>query len=83
VIRNLSVLMDSKLTFGEYVDVTVSKARQMLGFIMRVGRDFRDAYALKVSEKISSKKSRIFKKLLKYAKEVENLTKYSYIKSCT
>jgi hypothetical protein len=27
--------------------VTVSKARQMLGFIMRVGRDFRDPYALK------------------------------------
>jgi hypothetical protein len=35
------------LTFGEHVDVTVSKAKQMLGFIMRVGRDFRDAYALK------------------------------------
>jgi hypothetical protein len=27
--------------------VTVSKARQMLGFIMRVGRVFRDPYALK------------------------------------
>jgi hypothetical protein len=31
----------------EHGDVTVSKARQMLGFIMRVGRDFRDPYALK------------------------------------
>jgi hypothetical protein len=43
---DLGVLMDSKLTFSEHVDVTVSNARQMLGFIMRVGRDFRDPYAL-------------------------------------
>jgi hypothetical protein len=42
VIRDLGVLMDSKLTFS----VTVSKARQMLGFLIRVGRDFRDPYAL-------------------------------------
>jgi hypothetical protein len=27
--------------------VTVSKATQVLGFIIRVGRDFRDPYALK------------------------------------
>jgi hypothetical protein len=47
VIRDLGVLMDSKLTFSEHVDVTVSKARQMLGFIMRVGRDFRNPYDLK------------------------------------
>jgi ribonucleases P/MRP protein subunit RPP40 len=47
VIRDLGVLMDSKLTFSEHVDVTVSNARQMLWFIMRVGRDFRDPYALK------------------------------------
>jgi hypothetical protein len=42
--RDLGV---GKLTFSEHVDVTVSKARQMFGFIMRVGRDFRDPYALK------------------------------------
>jgi hypothetical protein len=35
------------LTFSEHVDVTVSKTRQMLGFIMRVGRDFRNPYAHK------------------------------------
>jgi hypothetical protein len=46
VIRDLGVLMESKLTFSEHVDVTVSKARQLLGFIMRVGRDFRAPYAL-------------------------------------
>jgi hypothetical protein len=40
-------ILDSKLTFSDHVDVTVSKARQMLGFIMRVGRDFQDPYALK------------------------------------
>jgi hypothetical protein len=41
--------MDSKLTFTEHVTSTfqVSKARQMLGFIMRVGRDFLDPHALK------------------------------------
>jgi hypothetical protein len=46
VIRDLGVLMDSKLKFSEHVDVTVSKARQMLGFIMRDDRDFWDPYAL-------------------------------------
>jgi hypothetical protein len=45
VIRDLGGLMDSKLTFSEHVDVTVSKAKQMLGFIMRVGRDFLGPYA--------------------------------------
>jgi hypothetical protein len=35
------------MTFSEHVDETVSKARQMLGFIMRVARDFRDPYDLK------------------------------------
>jgi hypothetical protein len=45
VIRDLGVLMDPKLTFSEHVDVTVSKAKQMLGFIMRVGRDFLGPYA--------------------------------------
>jgi hypothetical protein len=39
LIRDFGVLMDSKLTFSKHVDVTVSKARQMLGFIMRVGKD--------------------------------------------
>jgi hypothetical protein len=47
IICDLGVLMDFKLTLREHVDVTVSKARQMLGFIMRVGRDFWDPYALK------------------------------------
>jgi hypothetical protein len=44
LIRDLGVLMDFKLTFSEHVDLTVSKTRQMLGFIMRVGRDFQDPY---------------------------------------
>jgi hypothetical protein len=52
VIGDLGVLMDSKLTFSEHVDVTVSKARQMLGFIMRVGRDFRDPYVSVVRSKL-------------------------------
>jgi hypothetical protein len=43
----ISVFMDSKLTFIEHVDVIISKARQKLGFIMRVGRDFWDPNALK------------------------------------
>jgi hypothetical protein len=47
VIRDLGVLMDSKLTLSKHVDVTVSKAKQMPEFITRVGRDFRDPYALK------------------------------------
>jgi hypothetical protein len=44
VFRDLGVLMDSKLM---HIGVTVSNARQMLGFIMKNGRDFRDPYALK------------------------------------
>jgi hypothetical protein len=47
VIHDLGVLMDSELTFSEHVDVTVFKARHILGFIIRVGKDFWDPYGLK------------------------------------
>ena len=34
-IRDLGVILDTKLTFAAHVDVTVSKARRMLGLLIR------------------------------------------------
>jgi len=34
-VRDLGVMLDSKLTFAKHVDVTVSKAKRMLGLLIR------------------------------------------------
>jgi hypothetical protein len=47
VIRDLGVLLDSRLSFDKHVDTTISKAQQTLGFIMRIGREFKDPYTFK------------------------------------
>jgi hypothetical protein len=46
-INDLGVIMDEKMTFFVHVDVMVSKAFAMLGFIRRLSMDFRDPYTLK------------------------------------
>ena len=43
-IKDLGVIYDSKITFNDHVDSICSKARKMLGFVMRVGKNFRDPY---------------------------------------
>ena len=35
VMRDLGIMLDQKLTFGEHVDFTVQKARRALGLLMR------------------------------------------------
>jgi hypothetical protein len=44
---DLGVIFDEKLNFVEHVDTVVARARKMLGFIMRVAREFTDPYTLK------------------------------------
>jgi hypothetical protein len=39
--------MDEKMTLSEHVDVMVTKAFAMLGFIRRLSLEFRDPYTLK------------------------------------
>jgi hypothetical protein len=46
-INDFGVIMDEKMTFLEYVDVIVTKAFAMLGFIRRLSLEFRDPYTLK------------------------------------
>jgi hypothetical protein len=46
-INDLGVIMDSKVSFTEYIDVTVGKALAMLGFVNRLSCEFRDPYTLK------------------------------------
>jgi hypothetical protein len=46
-INDLGVIMDEKITFSEHVDVMVTKALAMLGFIRRLSFQFRDPYPLK------------------------------------
>jgi hypothetical protein len=46
-ITDLGVVLDTKLTFSSHVDAIVNKASKRLGFIKRIGKEFRDVYALK------------------------------------
>lgn len=47
-IRDLGLLFDEKITFVKHVDILCAKACSLLGFLMRVCRDFDDPLALKV-----------------------------------
>lgn len=42
--RDLGVIFDTNLTFHNHIDSMCGKARRMLGFIMRVGKHFKDKY---------------------------------------
>ena len=46
-IRDLGVIMDSKLRFSEHISCVTGKAFAVLGFIRRNAAQFTDAYALK------------------------------------
>lgn len=46
-VKDLGVMLDSKLTFKNHVSYVVSKASSLLGFVFRFGKYFRDVYCLK------------------------------------
>jgi hypothetical protein len=47
-ICDLGVVLDSKLNFTAHIDsLMVVKASRMLGYMRRIGREFRDPYTLK------------------------------------
>lgn len=48
-IRDLGVVIDSKLRFNEHITVITAKAFSVLGFIRRNASQFTDVYALKAS----------------------------------
>jgi hypothetical protein len=43
-IRDLGVIYDSQLTFNDHVDAICSRARRMLGFVMRTGKHFESPF---------------------------------------
>jgi Reverse transcriptase (RNA-dependent DNA polymerase) len=45
--NDLGVIVDEKLDFVEHVETIVSRARKMLGFVMRISKEFQDPYTLK------------------------------------
>jgi hypothetical protein len=47
VIIYLEVIMDSKMSFDELVDIAVGKALAKLGFVKRMSSEFRDPYTIK------------------------------------
>jgi hypothetical protein len=47
VIIYLEVIMDSKISFAEHVDIAVGKALAKLGFVKRMSSEFRDPYTIK------------------------------------
>ena len=46
-VRDLGVLMDAKLTIAKHVEAIVAKSYSMLGFMMRLCKNFRSAQTLK------------------------------------
>lgn len=46
-VRDLGVLLDSRLTLQKHFDMTISKALRVLGFVIRVCKDFNDPFCLK------------------------------------
>ena len=46
-VRDLGVLLDTKLTFSSHYSNMISNASRQLGFIAKIGRDFKDPYCLK------------------------------------
>jgi hypothetical protein len=46
-IRDLGVIIDSKMTFTDHIDVIIGRASATLGFIRRLAKEFEDLYTLK------------------------------------
>lgn len=46
-VKDLGVMLDSKMTFTDHISYTVSKASKTLGFIFRIAKNFRDLRCLK------------------------------------
>ncbi|XP_038120658.1 uncharacterized protein LOC119770244 [Culex quinquefasciatus] len=46
-VKDLGVMLDSKMTFTDHITYTVSKASKTLGFIFRIAKNFRDLGCLK------------------------------------
>lgn len=46
-VKDLGVILDTKLTFKHHVAYIVDKASRTLGFIFRIAKDFTDVYCLK------------------------------------
>ncbi|CAG9137746.1 unnamed protein product [Plutella xylostella] len=47
-LRDLGIIMDSKMLFDAHISHIITRANKMLGFIMRVGRDFSCTETLKI-----------------------------------
>lgn len=47
LVKDLGVLLDSKLTFNAHLTYIISKASSQLGFIFRFAKHFKDVYCLK------------------------------------
>ena len=46
-VNDLGVVLDSKLTFDQHRTAAISKATRQLGFIAKIGREFRNPHCLK------------------------------------
>lgn len=46
VMKDLGICLDSMLRFTDHYDQMISKANQMLGFIMRMSKDFKDLHCM-------------------------------------
>jgi hypothetical protein len=71
-VKDLGIILDSKLTFNEHIKYSYNKALKMLGFLLRICKDFKNVNSLKI----------VFLALvhrdLEYCSPVWNPTKVTY-----
>ena len=46
-VRDLGVELDTKITFGVHYSTIIAKANRQLGFIFKIGKDFKDPHCMK------------------------------------
>lgn len=71
--RDLGVIIDNKLSFAEHISVTIRKAYQMLGFILRCSKFF------KKSESVITLYNSLVRSRLEYCNAVWNPMYEKYI----
>ena len=71
--RDLGVIIDSKLSFAEHVSLTTRKAYQMLGFIFRCGKFFKN------SDSIATLYNSLVRSRLEYCSTVWNPMYKKYV----
>jgi hypothetical protein len=77
-INDSGVIMESKISFTEHIDVAVRRALAMLWFVKRLSCEFRDPYTLNTLY-VSLVHPKLERVQMKFVKYVDMLTDMCYL----